>query len=61
MDPAVQDLLAERGVTHIYLGQQQGSVNYAGPPILAEKLLSMDNYHPVYHEDRVWVFERIQP
>jgi len=61
MDPAVQDLLAERGVTHIYLGQQQGSVNYAGPPILAEQLLSMGSYHPVYHEDRVWVFERIQP
>jgi len=61
MDPDVQDLLSERGVTHIYLGQQQGSVNYTGPPILAEEILSTGNYLPVYHEDRVWVFERIQP
>ena len=61
VDPTVQDLLDEWGVTHIYLGQQQGSVNYAGPPIMAEQLLTLASYRPVYHEDRVWIFERTQP
>lgn len=60
-DPEVLNLLDERGVTHIYLGQQQGSVNYAGPPIQAEQLLAMSSYTPIYHEDRVWIFERNQP
>lgn len=60
-DPEVVNLLDERGVTHIYLGQQQGSVNYAGPPIQAEQVLAMDSYTPIYHEDRVWIFERNQP
>ena len=60
-DPEVQRLLDERGVTHVYLGQQQGSVNYAGPPISAEQLLTMDAYRPIYHEDRVWIFERKRP
>lgn len=60
-DPEVLNLLDERGVTHIYLGQQQGSVNYGGPPIQAEQLLAMSSYTPIYHEDRVWIFERNQP
>ena len=60
-DPEVQSLLDEHGVTHIYLGQQQGSVNYAGPPIQAEQLLALNSYRQIYHEDRVWIFERNLP
>jgi hypothetical protein len=60
-DPEVQKLLDERGITHVYLGQQQGSVNYAGPPLSAEQLLTTNDYRPIYHEDRVWIFERVSP
>ena len=50
--------LAEYGVTHVYIGQQQGSVNYNGPlRINTEELLDDPHFEPIYHQDRVWVFE----
>ena len=55
--PDVLRALAERGVTHIYIGQRQGRVNYSGPHVLiAEQLLADSNFEPVYHRDRVWIF-----
>ncbi|MCK4975516.1 MAG: hypothetical protein KAS36_01135, partial [Anaerolineales bacterium] len=58
------DVLAEltaRGITNIYLGQQVGSVNYAGPQALNPgDLLSSPYYHPVYHQDQVWIFAVVQ-
>ncbi|MCL4487650.1 MAG: hypothetical protein M1570_05915 [Chloroflexi bacterium] len=57
-DPEVLAILREHRVTHIYIGQQNGRVNYGGPYVLEpEQLLSVPAFHPVYHEDRVWVFE----
>jgi hypothetical protein len=57
-DPATLALLRERGVTHVYIGQQQGRVNYAGPIVLDPKaLLRSANYEPIYHQDRVWLFK----
>jgi hypothetical protein len=51
-------LLRERGVTHIYIGQEQGRVNYTGPHILQPaQLLASSHFRPVYRQDRVWVFE----
>lgn len=42
----------------MYIGQQQGRVNYQGPGVLApQELLSGTSYRPVYHQGRVWVFE----
>ncbi len=56
--PAVLRLLRERGVTYVYIGQRQGRVNDAGPQALApETLLKSPHFRPVYHQDRVWVFE----
>jgi hypothetical protein len=56
--PSVLRLLAERGVTHLYLGQQRGRVNHPGPTaIRAEALLGNPHFRPVYHHDRVWIFE----
>jgi hypothetical protein len=59
-DPAVLAMLRDRGVTHVYIGQQQGRVNYAGPVIEPAALLADSRFAPVYHEDRVWVFA-LQP
>jgi hypothetical protein len=60
-DAAVLQLLAEREITHVYVGQKQGRVNYGGPDDLAPQvLLASPNFRPVYHEDRVWIFEVVQ-
>jgi hypothetical protein len=59
--PAVLDLLDDEGVTHVYIGQQQGRVNYSGPHILdPETLLKSPDYRLVYHQDRVWIFELVR-
>jgi hypothetical protein len=59
--PAILDMLGERGITHVYIGQQQGRVNYSGPDVLApEALLNSAHYRLAYHQDRVWVFEVVR-
>ena len=59
--PDVLALLRTRGVTHVYIGQRQGRVNYGGPYVLEpEQLLASSNFRLVYHQDRVWVFEIVQ-
>ncbi|MDP1547595.1 MAG: DUF1616 domain-containing protein [Anaerolineales bacterium] len=56
--PDALALLRERGVTHVYIGQRQGRVNYGGPYVLEPKqLLASPNFRLVYHQDRIWVFE----
>jgi hypothetical protein len=58
-DPETLALLQERGITHVYVGQQQGRVNYNGPHVLdLEAMERSKRYRTVYHQDRVWVFER---
>jgi len=60
-DPAVLALLRERGITHVYIGQQQGRVNYGGPDVLdPTALLRSEHYRLAYHQDRVWVFEVVR-
>ncbi|MGD2144086.1 MAG: hypothetical protein PVF54_06380 [Anaerolineae bacterium] len=57
-DPETRALLEQRNVTHVYVGQQQGRVNYIGPHVLdPETIAQSEHYQPVYHRDRVWVFE----
>jgi hypothetical protein len=55
------DVLASlegRKITHIYIGQQHGRVNYSGPDFLdPELLLNSPDYSLVYHQDRVMIFE----
>lgn len=59
-DPATLALLEEQGITHVYVGQQQGRVNYRGPDVLdPAALLDSPHYRPVYHQDRVWIFELV--
>jgi hypothetical protein len=58
--PEVLDAFQERGITHIYIGQRQGRVNYTGPEILEpNRLLASPSFNPIYNQDRVWIFEII--
>lgn len=53
--------LRRRSIGYVYIGQQQGRVNYQGPGVLdPEVLLNSRPYRLVYHQDRVWVFEVIR-
>jgi hypothetical protein len=57
----VLKLLRDRAVTHIYIGQQGGAVNYQGPKTLdLNVLLKSSHYRLIYHQDRVWIFEITQ-
>jgi hypothetical protein len=50
--------LQKRGVTHIYIGQQQGQVNANEPPMLSTRELMADpRFELVYNQDRVSIFE----
>jgi len=56
--PEVRSLLRQQGVTHVYIGEQQGRVNYAGDDVLcATALLDSEYYRVIYHQGEVWVFE----
>jgi hypothetical protein len=60
-DPETVDELRAREITHVYIGQQQGRVNYIGPHVLSsEELLQSSYYRPIYHQDQVWVFELVE-
>lgn len=56
--PEMLNILRQRGFTHVYIGQRQGRVNYDGPHVMdPEQLLASSYFRPVYHQNRVWVFE----
>ncbi len=55
--PETRTLLRERGITHVYIGQQQGAVNSPGASLPPADLLASPHYRPAYHRDRVWIFE----
>ncbi|NLJ49476.1 MAG: hypothetical protein GX428_07820, partial [Candidatus Atribacteria bacterium] len=58
LDPEVLSLLGERGVTHVYIGQRHGIVNYGGPSTLNPEVIKQDpNFQLVYNMDRVWIFK----
>lgn len=58
--PEVLKDLLERGVSHVYIGQQQGRVN--GPPLLdAQTILNSSAFRLIYHKNLVWVFEITPP
>lgn len=55
---AVVTMLQGEGVTHVYIGQRQGQVNYTGPAAIdPNELLNSPYYRLRYHQDRVWIFE----
>jgi hypothetical protein len=57
-DPDVLAMLSDRDISHVYIGQRHGTVGFDGQQILdPETLLRSDHYQPIYHVDRVWIFE----
>ncbi|MFU8771537.1 MAG: hypothetical protein ACNA8H_03845 [Anaerolineales bacterium] len=53
-------LLAEyqqRGITHVFVGQQQGQVNNFNAVLDPDELLAHPSFYPIYNQDRVWIFE----
>lgn len=58
LSPEYLQALEKRGVTHLYIGQRRGSVNYDGPLSFDPKMLLSDSHFiPIYNQDRVWIFE----
>jgi hypothetical protein len=59
--PEVLKELEDRLVTHLYIGQRQGKVNVTGSPLLKiEELVGNPVFRPIYHQDRVWIFEIVR-
>jgi len=56
-NPDVLSMLEQRNITHVYIGQQQGQIGYGGPGLSPEILLASPYFSPIYHQDRVWIFE----
>lgn len=52
----VKDMLSERGLDYVYIGQKQGSVNSPSPLLDLKVLLKDPQFNMVYHQDRVWIF-----
>ncbi|MFN2197014.1 MAG: hypothetical protein ACK2UW_12920 [Anaerolineales bacterium] len=53
---SIQDMQS-LGLTHVYVGQKQGQVNSPQALLEVEDLLRSPHFSPVYHQDRVWIFE----
>jgi hypothetical protein len=54
-------LLRARGISHIYVGQRQGAVGTELPALIdLEELVRNPHVRPVYHQDRVWIFELLE-
>lgn len=55
--PTAVSLLRQEKITHIYIGQRQGSVNSSPEQTInPAQLLEHPNYDLIYHQDRIWVF-----
>jgi hypothetical protein len=53
-DPETVHMLCERGLSHVYIGQRQGRVNYGGPHVLdLDEMLGSSFYSLLYQKDRV--------
>ncbi|RME60596.1 hypothetical protein D6779_01870, partial [Candidatus Parcubacteria bacterium] len=57
--PEALTLLRQNNLMYVYIGQQQGHVNYGGPVLHAKIFQHSTAYRVVYHQDRVWIFEVI--
>jgi hypothetical protein len=57
--PSAIEMLRARGVTHLYIGQQGGSINNPTPVLQPEVLRASPDFEVVYHQDRVWIFRML--
>lgn len=54
--PDVIQMLKERYIDYIYIGQQHGLVNANSPLLALDQIIADPHFEPVYHQDRVWIF-----
>lgn len=54
--PEVMEMLAERGITNLYIGQRRGSVNSDDALLNVDELLESSNYEMINNQDRVMIF-----
>jgi len=57
-DPVVVNILDESGVSHLYIGQRSGWALLGSLSLDPRQLAVSPWFRPVYHQDRVWIFER---
>jgi len=58
--PEGVELLCNYGITHVFIGQNQGTIGYLPSQLFTpEELLSSSEYDLVYHQDRVYIFALI--
>jgi hypothetical protein len=56
-DPETVQMLCERGLTYVYIGQRQGRVNYAGPHVLSlEEMQRSPSYSLAYQLGKVSIW-----
>jgi len=55
--PEVVDLMQDRDITHLYIGQLHGGREANDNLLALDELVSDPKFELVYHQDRVWVFE----
>jgi len=55
------NLLTQRGITHLYVGQRAGRIGLGSLSIDPTQLEKSSWYKPVYHRDRVWIFSLTRP
>jgi hypothetical protein len=56
--PDVMEMILDRKVSHIYIGQLHHRANSTElNPIHHDILLNSDLFNPIYHKDRIWIFE----
>ena len=55
--PEVVQLMQDRGITHLYIGQLHGGQEANDNLLTLDELVSDPKFELVFHQDRVWVFE----
>jgi len=52
--------ICDWGVTHVYIGQTQGLTGSGARQLFSPQKLSYNpSFRPIYHRDRVWIFELV--
>ena len=55
--PQTMEMLKNRGIDYVYIGQQQGHVNSPKPLIDNVVLQTDPHFQLVYHRDHVWIYK----
>jgi hypothetical protein len=54
--PNTLALMKQQQISHLYIGQRQGSINSPTPLLKLDEIHNNPSFEPIYHQDRVWIF-----